>query len=92
MKHGNEERKKLIEDPGMSWRRWARFVLLRYWYFFISFFIDMAVPLQYLENYELNGGKTAYYEYIGSLASLPFLIAIELLIYKKLFNDEEYYE
>jgi hypothetical protein len=89
MKLSKEERKRIIDEPGMNWRDWGRFVLLKYWYIFFSFLTDIGIPIQYLENYELVGNRIAYYEMIISLMMEPLLIYAELRIYKILFPREK---
>ncbi len=89
MKLSEEERKKLVRDPGLSWSKWARFVLLRYWYVFFSLLIDLGIPVQYLENYELVGSRFSYYEFLASLISIPVLMYIEIFLYRKLFLNFE---
>ncbi len=89
MKLSKEERKRIIEEPGMGWKEWARFVLLKYWFIFLSFLIDIGIPIQYVENYELIGTKTAYYEVILSTIAEPFLIYAEFRIYRVLFPREK---
>jgi len=85
MKLSKEERKRIIDEPGMKWGEWARFVLLKYWYIFFSFLIDIGIPIQYLENYEFLGTRFAYYQLIISLLVEPILIYAEIRIYKLLF-------
>lgn len=89
MKLSKEERKRLIDEPGMSWKVWARFVLLKYWYVFFAFLIDIGVPIQYVENYELTNTTLAYYEMLASLAIVPVFIYIEYKIFTFLFPKEK---
>ncbi len=78
------ERKKLIDEPGLSWKKWARQVLLKYWYIFFCMLLDLGLPVQFIENYEFVGSK-GYYEMLLSIIIIPFLIVAEGLIYRKLF-------
>lgn len=82
-----EERKKLIKEPGLSWKKWARYVLFKYWYVFFCLLIDLGIPLQYIENYEFIG-SSGYYDMLFSIISIPFLIIAEGFIYKRLFPKE----
>ena len=87
MRYTNEERQKLIDDPGLPWKKWFRYVLFKYWYAFFCLLIDLGIPIQYIENYELIG-NSGYWPMIASLVSVPFLITVEALLYKKLFPKE----
>lgn len=89
MKLSKEERKRLIDEPGMSWRDWTRYVLLKYWYIFFAFLIDIGVPIQYLENFELTNTRFAYGEMLASIVLEPVLIYIEYRIFKIIFPKEK---
>lgn len=82
-----EERKRAIEDPGKSWRQWAREDLARYWYVVLCLFVDLLFNLQFTQNYFRYGGElNLIFTLLSVLALIP-MIYIEYLIYKRLFPE-----
>jgi len=82
-----EERKRAIEDPGKSWRQWAREDLARYWYVVLCLFVDLLFNLQFTQNYFRYGGELNLIFTLLSVLALVPMIYIEYLIYKRLFPE-----
>ena len=81
-----EERKKTIEDPGKSWKQWAREDLARYWYILLCMFIDVFFNLPFTQNYVSYGGLKNLFFLLTSIVILVLIIYAEFKIYKKLFS------
>lgn len=82
-----EERRKAIEEPGKSLRRWAREDLARYWYVILCLFLDLMLNLQFVEAYSRYGGETNLILVGVTLLILIPVVYIEYLIYKRLFRS-----
>jgi hypothetical protein len=82
-----EERKKAIEEPGKSWKRWAKEDFARYWYNLLCLFIDALFVLQFVEGYSRYGGNANLIFMILSVLALIPMIYVEFLVYKRLFPE-----
>ncbi|MCL4333262.1 MAG: hypothetical protein M1290_02310 [Candidatus Thermoplasmatota archaeon] len=82
-----EERKKAIDDPGKSWKRWAREDLARYWYNLLCLFLDVMLVLQFVEPYSKYGGEENLIFMILSVIALIPVTYVEFNIYKRLFPE-----
>ena len=80
-----EERKKAIEEPGKSWKQWAREDLARYWYVILCLFVDIMLNLTFVEAYSRYGGTYNLILAVISLAALVPAAYVEYMIYKRLF-------
>ncbi len=82
-----EERRRAIDEPGKSWRRWAREDLARYWYMILCLFVDLLMNLQFDEAYSEYRGTTNLILVIVSAVVLIPLAYVEYMIYRKLFPE-----
>ncbi|MEM0140963.1 MAG: hypothetical protein QXN66_02880 [Thermoplasmatales archaeon] len=82
-----EERKKAIDEPGKSWRQWAREDLARYWYVVLCLFIDVMFFIQFVQNFFNNEVLLNLIYVVFATAALIPMIYIELHIYRRLFPE-----
>jgi hypothetical protein len=82
-----EERRRAIDEPGKSWRRWAREDLARYWYMILCLFVDLLMNLQFDEAYSVYRGNTNLILVIVSAVALIPMVYVEYMIYRKLFPE-----
>lgn len=80
-----QERKELIDQPGKSWKRWAREDLARYWYFILCLFADLSLNLTFVEGYTRYGDRQDFVLSIATGLALIPIIYVEHAIYKRLF-------
>ncbi len=83
------ERKELVEQPGKSWKRWAREDLARYWYVILCLLADLFLNLQFVEGYFRYGDRNDLILSIVTFVALVPIVYIEYAIYKKLFRFDE---
>ncbi len=79
------ERKELIDQPGKSWKQWAREDFARYWYFILCLFVDLSVNLPFIESYSRYLDRHDLIFSIVSTVALVPIIFVEYAIYKHLF-------
>ncbi|MGC8644928.1 MAG: hypothetical protein ACP5UO_01510 [Thermoplasmata archaeon] len=82
-----EERKRAIEEPGKSWRQWAREDLARYWYAILCLFVDIVFYIQFVQNFFRYGGEMSLIYVVLATFALAPMIYVEFLIYRRLFPE-----
>ena len=80
------ERKELVEQPGKSWRQWAREDLARYWYVILCMLADLFLNLQFVEGYFRYKDRNDLILSIGTIVALIPIVYVEYAIYKRLFR------
>lgn len=82
-----EDRKKAVEAPGKSWKRWAREDLARYWYIILCLFVDLLFILQFVESYsDINDEINLVIMIIAVLLVIPVSF-FEYKMYRRLFPE-----
>lgn len=80
------DRQELVNQPGKSWKRWAREDLARYWYVILCMFLDLSLNLMFVESYSRYRNELNLILSIASAVALVPIIYLEYKIYEKLFS------